>query len=62
MSTSYLHLTRFISQRESILKLMREREKERVFSDIEKDLLTYRITLSEAILLSSSIFFEYVHP
>lgn len=43
MSTSYLHLTRFISQRESILKLMREREKEkerereRVFSDIEKD-------------------------
>lgn len=41
---------------------MRERKKkrERVFSDIEKDLLTYRITLSEAILLSSSIFFEYV--
>lgn len=62
MSTSYLHLTRFISQRESILKRMRERERdrERVFSDIEKDLLTYRITLSEAILLSSSIFFEYV--
>lgn len=53
-------VTRFISQRESILKLMRERQRERVFSDIEKDLLTYRITLSEAILLS--IFFRICTP